>query len=60
MIAIINYKMGNLQSVGNLLEYLGEQYIITNNKEEIAAANKIILPGVGAFGEVMKICVSLI
>lgn len=54
MIAIINYKMGNLQSVGNLLEYLGESYVITNNKNEIATADKIILPGVGAFGEAMK------
>lgn len=54
MIAIVNYKMGNLQSVGNLLEYLGQNYIITNNKEEIASADKIILPGVGAFGEAMK------
>ena len=54
MIAIINYKMGNLQSVGNLLEYLGEEYVITDKKEEIAGADKIILPGVGAFTEAMK------
>jgi glutamine amidotransferase len=46
--------MGNLQSVGNLLEYLGEEYVITNNKEEIISAEKLILPGVGAFGEAMN------
>ena len=54
MIAIIDYGMGNLQSVGNILEYLGESHIITSDKKEIEKAEKIILPGVGAFSEAMK------
>ena len=53
MIAIIDYGMGNLHSVYNALDYIGEEAIITNNDEEIAEAERIILPGVGAFGEAM-------
>jgi len=54
MIAIIDYGMGNLQSVANILDYIGEASIITNKKEEIESADKLILPGVGAFGEAME------
>lgn len=53
MIAIINYEMGNLQSVANILDYVGAPFVITNTKDEIAKADKIILPGVGAFGQAM-------
>ena len=53
MIAIINYGMGNLQSVANILEYLKAPARITNNAEEIRDAEKLILPGVGAFNEAM-------
>lgn len=54
MIAIINYDMGNLQSVANMLSYLKAPAIITNNRAEIAAADRIIIPGVGAFSEAMR------
>lgn len=54
MIAIVNYNMGNLQSVANMLNYLGASNQITSAPAEIAAADKIILPGVGAFHEAMK------
>lgn len=53
MIAIVNYNMGNLQSVANMLNYLGASSQITSVPAEIAAADKIILPGVGAFHEAM-------
>lgn len=54
MIAIINYHIGNLQSVANLLDYLKEPCVITNNPTEISSADKLILPGVGAFTEAMN------
>jgi glutamine amidotransferase len=54
MIAIIDYGMGNLQSVANILDYIGAENIITNKIEEIEMADKLILPGVGAFGEAME------
>lgn len=59
MIAIINYHMGNLQSVANVLDYIGERSIITNKKAEIELADKIILPGVGAYGKAMENLVKL-
>jgi glutamine amidotransferase len=49
MITIIDYKTGNLGSIQNILKRIGEKSIITSDKDEIAAAEKIILPGVGAF-----------
>ncbi|MEN8880403.1 MAG: imidazole glycerol phosphate synthase subunit HisH [Polaribacter sp.] len=54
MIAIIDYKVGNLGSIENMLKKLGVEAIITNNIQEIEAAHKLILPGVGAFDEGMK------
>ena len=51
MIAVIDYGMGNLRSVENALKKLNADYMITADKEQILAADKIILPGVGAFGE---------
>lgn len=53
MIAIIDYGAGNLHSVKNALDFLGADSIITGNKDEIMAADKVILPGVGAFGDAM-------
>lgn len=53
MIAIIDYGAGNLHSVQNALSALGEQTVITNQSEEILRADKVILPGVGAFGDAM-------
>lgn len=53
MIAIIDYGAGNLMSVKNALDYLGAENKITGDAEEILAADKVILPGVGAFGDAM-------
>lgn len=49
MIAIIDYGAGNLFSVKNAMEYIGEKFVITSNIEKISAADGYILPGVGAF-----------
>lgn len=53
MIAIIDYGAGNLHSVKNALDYLGAESVITGDKDVILSADKVILPGVGAFGEAM-------
>lgn len=53
MIAIVDYDAGNLKSVGKALEYIGEKPVITRDKKEILTADKVILPGVGAFGDAM-------
>lgn len=49
MIAIIDYGLGNLGSIANMLKVIGSEFCITSEKKMIAKANKIILPGVGAF-----------
>lgn len=54
MIAIIDYGAGNLHSVKNALDFLGAENMVTNNEKEILCADKIILPGVGAFGDAMR------
>lgn len=54
MIAVIDYDAGNLKSVEKALNYLGEETIVTRDHREILAADKVILPGVGAFGEAME------
>ena len=54
MIAIIDYDAGNIRSVEKALLALGEQPVVTRKKEEILAADKLILPGVGAFGDAME------
>lgn len=53
MIAVIDYDAGNLKSVEKALAYLGETPVITRDREELLAADKVILPGVGAFGDAM-------
>lgn len=53
MIAIINYEMGNLRSVQKALEKVGHQATITSDPAEVAAAERIVLPGVGAFSDAM-------
>ena len=55
MIAIIDYDAGNLGSVEKALQYLGETPVITRDREEILRADKVILPGVGAFGDAMRL-----
>lgn len=54
MIAIIDYGVGNLFSLGSSLNYLGIKSCVTNNKDEILNADRLILPGVGAFADARK------
>ncbi len=54
MIAIIDYDAGNLKSVEKALQYLGEECKCTRDAQEILKADKVILPGVGAFGDAME------
>lgn len=57
MIAIIDYGVGNLFSLSSSLKAVGADAILTSNPEEIRRADKIILPGVGAFGDArQKLC----
>lgn len=54
MIAIIDYDAGNLKSVEKALYALGKECIVTRDYKEIRKADKVILPGVGAFGDAME------
>lgn len=54
MIAIIDYNAGNLKSVEKALALLGEPCAITRDRKEILSADKVILPGVGAFKDAME------
>ncbi len=49
MIAVINYGVGNLGSLSNSLAFVGAEHVVTGDPERIMAADKLILPGVGAF-----------
>ena len=54
MIAIIDYDAGNIRSMEKALIHLGEEPVITRDREVILSADKVILPGVGAFGDAME------
>lgn len=54
MIVIIDYGMGNLRSVQKAFEFLGYEAIITDDPKEIEKADKVVLPGVGAFCDAIK------
>ena len=54
MIAIIDYDAGNMLSVVKALKHLGEGPVITRDGDDLRKADKIILPGVGSFGDAMK------
>jgi glutamine amidotransferase len=54
MIAIIDYGVGNLASVNKALSFMGYESKITSDPSEILAADKVILPGVGAFADAMS------
>lgn len=54
MITIIDYKIGNLGSIKNMLKKIGQSSNITSDVDEISKAEKIILPGVGHFGHGMR------
>ncbi|MGL5436893.1 MAG: imidazole glycerol phosphate synthase subunit HisH [Lachnospiraceae bacterium] len=53
MIAIIDYDAGNMRSVEKALQALGEQPVVSRDADTILSADKVILPGVGSFGEAM-------
>jgi glutamine amidotransferase len=55
MIAVIDYGMGNMRSLKNAFAYLGYEAVITSSIQEIRASNRIVLPGVGAFGDAMLV-----
>lgn len=57
MVAIIDYDAGNIKSVEKALRSLGQEVQVTRDREQILHADKVILPGVGAFGDAMeKLC----
>ena len=54
MIAIIDYGAGNIKSVENAMRFLGHEAVLTRDPQQILAADHVILPGVGAFGDAMN------
>lgn len=52
-IAIIDYGMGNVRSLMNAFEYIGEDTAVTADVDELEEADRLVLPGVGAFGDAM-------
>lgn len=54
MVAIIDYDAGNIKSVEKAVRYLGKEVTVTSDPDKILAADRVILPGVGAFGDAMK------
>lgn len=54
MIAIVDYDAGNIKSVEKALISLGQEVCVTRDADEILQADKVILPGVGAFGDAME------
>lgn len=53
MIAIIDYDAGNIRSVEKAMLYLGQETAVTRDRDVILGADKVILPGVGSFGDAM-------
>ena len=54
MIALIDYDAGNIRSVEKALKKLGQEVCITRDRETLLSADRVILPGVGAFGDAMQ------
>ena len=54
MLAIVDYGMGNVRSIYNAFNLLGEEVCITDDKNTLSSAEAIIVPGVGAFSDGMK------
>lgn len=54
MIAILDYDAGNLKSVEKALQFLGQESVITRDRQKVASCDKVILPGVGSFGAAME------
>ena len=59
-IAVINYGMGNLRSVQKALEKVGHEAVITSDAADLERADKIVLPGVGAFADAIADSVVMI
>ena len=55
MVAIIDYDAGNIKSVEKAFNYLGAETVVTRDVNEILRADHVVLPGVGAFGDAMKL-----
>jgi imidazole glycerol-phosphate synthase subunit HisH len=53
-VAVVDYGMGNLHSVRNALSMVGADVVVTSDPDELRRADRIVLPGVGAFGECVK------
>ncbi|HEX4997593.1 MAG TPA: imidazole glycerol phosphate synthase subunit HisH [Terriglobia bacterium] len=54
MITVVDYKLNNLRSIENTLRRLGGETLVTSAPEDVARAEKLILPGVGAFADAMR------
>ena len=54
MIGIIDYDAGNLRSVEKALHYLGEETVVSRDPKVLLSVDKVILPGVGSFGDAMN------
>ena len=54
MVSIIDYDAGNIKSVEKALQSLGQEVVITRDKDEILSSDHVILPGVGSFGDAMN------
>lgn len=54
MIAIIDYDAGNIRSVEKALSYLGEKTVVSRDPDILKSVDKVILPGVGSFGQAME------
>ena len=54
MIAIIDYDAGNIKSVEKAFKYIGEDTVVSRDKDVILSADKVVLPGVGSFGDAME------
>lgn len=54
MVAIIDYDAGNIRSVEKAVRYLGKEAVVTSDRNTILSADRVILPGVGAFGDAMQ------
>jgi glutamine amidotransferase len=52
-VAIVDYGIGNVRSLTNAFDFVGAEVLLTNDIEELASADRIVLPGVGAFGDAM-------
>src|SRR5688500_18156826 len=54
MITVVDYKLNNLRSIENTLRRLGHEVLVTSRPQDVTAAQKLILPGVGAFRDAMQ------